>query len=82
MAESHDSNGSTGGPDDALADLFDGQELGTMLLGQLSELVDSWAKVIEVVAEHGIDPTPLLQSLARTLRATADQLDPATPRDP
>jgi hypothetical protein len=81
MAEGHDSNGSTGGPDDALADLFDGQELGTMLLGQLDELVNSWAKVIEVVAEHGIDPTPLLQSLARTLRATADQLDPVTPRE-
>jgi hypothetical protein len=63
-------------PGGDITDLFDGQELGTMLLGQLDDLITSWAKVIEVVAEHGIDPTPLLQSLARTLRATADQLDP------
>lgn len=65
--------------DDRHGDLFgiDGGDVGALLMGQLEDLIDSWAKVIEVVAQHGIDPTPLLQTLAGTLRATADQLDPA-----
>jgi ABC-type transporter Mla subunit MlaD len=64
--------------DDRHGDLFaiDGGDVGALLMGQLEDLIDSWAKVIEVVAQHGIDPTPLLQTLAGTLRATADQLDP------
>jgi len=62
---------------ETLADLLDGHDLGAMLKGQLEDLIDSWAKVIEVVTEHGVDPTPLLQTLAHTLRATADQLDPS-----
>jgi len=64
--------------DDRLADMFEtgGDDVGALLMGQLEDLIDSWAKVIEVVAQHGVDPTPLLQTLARTLRATADQLDP------
>ena len=61
---------------ETLADLLDGHDLGALLMGQLEDLIDSWAKVIEVVTEHGVDPTPLLLTLARTLRATADQLDP------
>lgn len=67
--------------DDRLADMFEtgGDDVGALLMGQLEDLIDSWAKVIEVVAQHGIDPTPLLQTLARTLRATADQLDPEPP---
>jgi hypothetical protein len=65
------------GDGESLSDLLDGQELGTLLMGQLDLLVESWAKVIETVAEHGIDPTPLLKTLAHTLRATADQLDPS-----
>ena len=66
--------------DDPQGDLsaIDGGDVGKMLMGQLEDLIDSWAKVIEVVAQHGIDPTPLLQTLAGTLRATADQLDPPT----
>lgn len=61
-----------------LADVFavGGDDLGSLLMGQLDDLIGSWAKVIEVVAQHGVDPTPLLQTLAHTLRATADQLDP------
>jgi hypothetical protein len=62
---------------ETLADLLDGHDLGALLMGQLEDLIDSWAKVIEVVTEHGVDPTPLLQTLAHTLRATADQLDPS-----
>jgi hypothetical protein len=70
--------------DDGLADLFaaDGGDVGTLLIGQLETMIDSWTKVIEVVAQHGIDPTPLLRTLAHTLRATADQLDPPTSAAP
>jgi hypothetical protein len=59
--------------------LTDGRELGQIMMEQLSDLVESWAKVLEAVAEQGVDPTPLLKVLAGTLRATADQLDPVTP---
>jgi hypothetical protein len=77
-----ESNGNGNGDADGalgetLADLLGGKDLGALLMGQLDELIDSWAKVIEVVAEHGVDPTPLLKTLAGTLRATADQLDPS-----
>lgn len=58
-------------------DLGDGHEIGVMMMQQLTDLVHSWGTVLEAVAENGVDPTPLMQSLANTLRATADQLDPA-----
>jgi hypothetical protein len=64
----------------AIAELFDGagegDDLGSLLMGQLDGVIESWGKVVEEIARHGVDPTPLLQTLARTLRATADQLDP------
>jgi hypothetical protein len=56
--------------------LSDGHEIGVMMMQQLTALVDSWAKVLEAIAAQGVDPTPLMRSLAGTLRATADQLDP------
>jgi hypothetical protein len=56
--------------------LGDGHEIGVLMMQQLTALVESWATVLEALAENGVDPTPLLQSLASTLRATADQLDP------
>ena len=62
-------------------ELSDGRELGTIMMQQLGDLVDSWAKVLEAVAEQGVDPTPLLKALAGTLRDTADQLDPVGPTD-
>jgi hypothetical protein len=74
---SDDGNGD-GGEDD----LGDGHAIGLMMMRQLTDLVESWGTVLEAVAEHGVDPTPLMQSLARTLRATADQLDPTASADP
>lgn len=63
---------------DADRGLVDGRELGIIMMQQLSDLVGSWAKVLEAVAEQGVDPMPLMRSLAGTLRATADELDPIT----
>jgi len=57
-------------------EVLDGHEIGVMMMRQLTDLVDSWANVLEAVAQNGVDPTPLLHTLARTLRATADELDP------
>lgn len=64
---------STVGNSDALVD---GQDVGVLMMQQLADLLESWTKVLETIAQHGVDPTPLLQTLAGTLRATADQLDP------
>lgn len=63
----------TGGNSDAFVD---GQDMGVLMMQQLADLLESWTKVLETIAQHGVDPTPLLQTLAGTLRATADQLDP------
>jgi hypothetical protein len=93
MAQGQDGNGSSDGKasgesglGEALAGLFDGagegDDLGALLMGQLDAVIESWGRVVEVVAQHGVDPTPLLQTLARTLRATADQLDPDGRQDP
>jgi hypothetical protein len=75
MADGPEHDGSL---DDDLTGLLgtDPDGLGAALMGQLEHLVDSWAKVIEALARHGVDPSPLLRTLAGTLRATADQLDP------
>lgn len=77
MAEGQNGGGSL---ENDLAKLLVAEEdqLGAVLMGQLDILVETWAKVIEALAQHGVDPTPLLQTLANTLRATADQLDPTT----
>jgi hypothetical protein len=67
-----------------LGDLLgtEGDELGAVLMGQLETLIETWARVIEALARHGVDPTPLLRTLAGTLRATADQLDPSAHAEP
>ncbi|HEY8548064.1 MAG TPA: hypothetical protein VIL36_23565 [Acidimicrobiales bacterium] len=57
--------------------LVDGRELGMIMVQQLGDLVESWAHVLEAVAEQGVDPSPLMKVLAGTLRATAEQLDPS-----
>jgi hypothetical protein len=54
----------------------DGDELGSLMMQQLNHLLDSWTTVLETVAQQGVDPRPMLEMLAGTLRATADQLDP------
>jgi len=70
--EAANGDGAEQGPGEVL----DGHEIGVMMMRQLTDLVDSWANVLEAVAQNGVDPTPLLRVLAQTLRATADQLDP------
>lgn len=72
-----EANGEATGRDergDAAA--VDGDELGSLMMDQLSHLLDSWTTVLETVAQQGVDPRPMLEMLAGTLRATADQLDP------
>jgi hypothetical protein len=64
------------GLDAELEELLDGERLGTLMIQQLGDLIDSWTQVLEAVAQHGVDPTPMLQTLAGTLRTTADMLDP------
>jgi hypothetical protein len=63
-----------------VSDELDLGTLGSLMVQQLGTLLDSWTDALEVVVRHGVDPTPVLQTLARTLRATADQLD--TPGQP
>lgn len=80
--DGHDRDGDTGSSaatDDEVGITLDGEDLGTLMMQQLGDLIDDWTKVVEALAEHGVDPTPVLQTLANTLRATADQLDPTAP---
>ncbi len=53
--------------------------VGEQMSDQFVELLGVWTEQLTALAEIGVDPTPLLQSLARTLRSAADQLDPGTP---
>jgi hypothetical protein len=70
-------NGDAGGDiEDEVLALLDGERLGSLMIQQLGDLIDSWTQVLEAVAQHGVDPTPMLQTLAGTLRSTADMLDP------
>ena len=73
--------GSAGGDGDAGV-VLDAESLGGLMIGQLFDLLESWTKMLEAVAQQGVDPTPLLRSLASTLRNAADQLDPLDPLDP
>jgi hypothetical protein len=43
---------------------------------QFLELLGLWTQQLTALAEAGIDPSPLVRSLARTLRSAAGQLDP------
>jgi hypothetical protein len=56
--------------------LVDGEDLGSLMMQQLTDVLGSWTTVLGRLAQHGVDPTPMLKTLADTLRATADQLDP------
>lgn len=67
------SNGSPApGGDDAL----DVEGIGALMSEQFLELLGLWTQQMSALAEAGIDPTPLVRSLARTLRSAAGQLDP------
>lgn len=55
---------------------LDLEGLGAQMSDHFLELVSLWTQQMTALARAGIDPTPLVQALARTLRATADQLDP------
>lgn len=68
--------GATDGDGRGDAAAADGEELASLMMEQLSHLLDSWTTVLETVAQQGVDPRPMLEMLAGTLRATADQLDP------
>lgn len=66
--------------DGATGIVLDGQELGALMMQQFGDLIADWTTVVESLVRHGVDPVPVLRTLAGTLRDTADQLDPPTGR--
>jgi len=69
-------NGSPNGSPDGEPGPLDVAAIGAQMSDQFVELLGLWMQQMTALAQVGIDPTPLLQSLAYTLRSTAEQLDP------
>jgi hypothetical protein len=55
---------------------LDVDAIGAQMSEQFLELLGLWTQQMTALAEVGVDPTPLVRSLARTLRSAAGQLDP------
>ena len=55
---------------------LDVEALGAHMSDQFLELLGLWTQQMTALAEAGIDPSPLVRALARTLRSAAGQLDP------
>jgi hypothetical protein len=69
-------------PDDDGGAGGDGATIGLTMMHQFTDLLAGWEEQILDLAEQGVDPSPLLRELARSLRAVADQFDAATrPQD-
>jgi hypothetical protein len=66
-------NGSPESPEPGPIDV---ESIGVRMSEQFLEIVGLWTQQLGALAEAGIDPTPLVQALARTLRTAADKLDP------
>jgi hypothetical protein len=54
----------------------DVEAVGAQMSQHFAELLGVWTQQMTSLAELGVDPTPLVLALARTLRSAADQLDP------
>jgi hypothetical protein len=67
---------SNGSPDPHRDGGLDVEALGMQMSEQFLELLGLWTQQMTALAEIGVDPTPLVRSLARTMRSAADQLDP------
>jgi hypothetical protein len=65
-----------GSPAPGRDDRLDVEAIGMQMSEQFLELLGLWTQQMTALAEIGVDPTPLVRSLARTLRSTAGQLDP------
>lgn len=59
---------------------LDAMAVGTQMSDQFLELLGLWTQQMTALAEAGIDPTPLVQALARMLHSAADQLDSGAAR--
>ena len=70
-----------GSPAQGEDDGLDVEALGAHLSEQFLELLGLWTQQMTALAQAGVDPTPLVRSLAGTLRWAADQLDPLGARD-
>lgn len=57
---------------------LDALAVGARMSDQFIEMLGLWTEQLTALADVGVDPTPLLRSLARTLHSAADQLDPDT----
>jgi hypothetical protein len=65
-----------GSPAPGKEDRLDVEAMAEHMSAQFLELLGLWAQQMTALAKAGVDPTPLVQSLARTLRSAAGQLDP------
>jgi hypothetical protein len=65
-----------GSPAPGREDRLDVEAVGRQMSEQFLELLGLWTQQMTALAEVGVDPTPLVRSLARTLRSAASQLDP------
>jgi hypothetical protein len=65
-----------GSPAPGREDGLDVEAVGRQMSEQFLELLGLWTQQMTALAEVGVDPTPLVRSLARTLRSAAGQLDP------
>jgi hypothetical protein len=77
MADPANDNVPTNGsPAPGTEDRIDVEALGAQMSEQFLELLGLWTQQMSALAEIGVDPTPLVRSLARTMRSAAGQLDP------
>jgi hypothetical protein len=81
-------DGGNGGGDDqsdperSVEAFLEGHDIGRLMMQQLTDLLQRWGDLLEALARRGVDPAPLLQALAQTLRDAADQFDPGGSGDP
>ena len=54
---------------------LDAGAVAESMMTQLTDMLGNWEAQALTLADHGVDPRPLLAELARNLRAVADQLD-------
>ena len=66
-----------GSPEPGRGEGLDAEALGLHMSDQFVELLGLWTQQMTSLAEAGVDPSPLVRTLAGTLRWAADQLDPA-----
>ncbi|HEX8805040.1 MAG TPA: hypothetical protein VF743_12630 [Acidimicrobiales bacterium] len=56
---------------------LDDLDVGGQMADQFVELLGLWTEQMAALAQSGVDPRPLVRTLASTLRTAADQLEAA-----